>query len=349
MVEAGKGNLEAVQLALRHDPDLPQWQQIKGSALGAAARGGHIEIVRLLLEHKPPVGSTRAPGKYTPLHYAAQAGHLQVARLLLQHKAPLDAQTHDGETALIFAARRCHLELLKLLLDAGAALELQGGRYKHTALCAAVESDKSECIAELGRRGANSAVIVEYIGPSSANVTPLFAAVGTNKPQVVKALLDTGADPNLVRSGQTPLFEAARTGNAPIVTLLLAAKADPHRIDDEGGTPLMRAAESGDKQTVELLLLAKAQISAVDRQGVTPLLYAARRHRKQATMALLAAGADPLILSRQGERALEFLLVDMNQDAPELRPLLAKYLNKKGLPKKPLPPLPKVDGKPQSK
>lgn len=83
MVEAGKGNLEAVQLALRHDPDLPQWQQIKGSALGAAARGGHIEIVRLLLEHKAPVGSTRAPGKYTPLHYAAQAGHLQVARLLL--------------------------------------------------------------------------------------------------------------------------------------------------------------------------------------------------------------------------------------------------------------------------
>ncbi len=106
------------------------------------------------------------------------------------------------------------------------------------------------------------------------------------------------------------------------------------------GSALCEAARAGHVEIVRVLLQHQAPIDStrsVDQ--LTPLQYAALQHHKDVAMALLAAGADPMKLSKDGERAIELLVAEMRKDAPELQPLLAKYLNPDGQPKPPnLPP-----------
>jgi len=95
------------------------------------------------------------------------------------------------------------------------------------------------------------------------------------------------------------------------------------------GSALCEAARAGHVEIVRLLLQHQAPIDStrsVDQ--LTPLQYAALQHHKDVAMALLAAGADPMKLSKDGERAIELLVAEMRKDAPELQPLLAKYLNR---------------------
>jgi ankyrin repeat protein len=43
---------------------------------------------------------------WTPLLYASEKGHVEVARLLLEHKAAVNQATNVGDTALSCATRR---------------------------------------------------------------------------------------------------------------------------------------------------------------------------------------------------------------------------------------------------
>ena len=54
------------------------------------------------------------------LSAAAKGGHLEVVRLLLEAGADKNADRPDGVTALMLAAYNEHLEVVRLLLDAGA-------------------------------------------------------------------------------------------------------------------------------------------------------------------------------------------------------------------------------------
>lgn len=54
--------------------------------LHCAARMGHKELVKLLLEQKANPNSTTTAG-HTPLHIAAREGHVQTVRILLDMEA----------------------------------------------------------------------------------------------------------------------------------------------------------------------------------------------------------------------------------------------------------------------
>lgn len=60
--------------------------------LHCAARMGHNEMVKLLLEHKANPNSTTTAG-HTPLHIASREGHTQTARTLLDMNAQLTKMT----------------------------------------------------------------------------------------------------------------------------------------------------------------------------------------------------------------------------------------------------------------
>lgn len=55
-----------------------------------------------------------------PLNQAAWGGHVEVVRLLLQAGAKAHAPEGEGHTALTIAAERGHKEVVRLLLEAGA-------------------------------------------------------------------------------------------------------------------------------------------------------------------------------------------------------------------------------------
>jgi ankyrin repeat protein len=99
-----------------------QGEKYGRTALHLAAMNGHLEIVKLLLEHGADVNAKTKEGYgYTALHSAASNGHLEIVKLLLEHGADVNAKTkYGGYTALHSATMNGHLEIVKLLLEHGA-------------------------------------------------------------------------------------------------------------------------------------------------------------------------------------------------------------------------------------
>jgi hypothetical protein len=94
-----------------------------GTALHAAARRGHLNIVQLLLTHGADVN---APGLWgrTPLLFASVWGHLEVGRWLLEHGADVNAKDNDNDcTSLHMTASSGHLEFVRMLLRNHADLD----------------------------------------------------------------------------------------------------------------------------------------------------------------------------------------------------------------------------------
>jgi len=72
------------------------------TALYLAAEGGHIFIVKLLLQHPDiDVNSRNGPGGATALMGASRRGHSRIVELLLQHpRCEADTSDKDGNTAV---------------------------------------------------------------------------------------------------------------------------------------------------------------------------------------------------------------------------------------------------------
>lgn len=91
------------------------------SPLMLAALRGYMDICVALLARDADVNK---PG-WTPLHYAATGGHVEVIRWLLDNHAYIDASSPNGSTPLMMAAMYGTTESVKILLEAGADASIQ--------------------------------------------------------------------------------------------------------------------------------------------------------------------------------------------------------------------------------
>lgn len=96
------------------------------TALYLAARGGHAEVARVLVEAGADVNIPQRRG-LTPLHTAVLNGHAEVARVLVEAGADVNARTEAGSTALGVVQRRNYQEIVKLLEEAGAHFAVNTG------------------------------------------------------------------------------------------------------------------------------------------------------------------------------------------------------------------------------
>jgi len=187
------------------------------TALEWAARTGHTEVVKLLLDSNADVNAKRPTG-VTPLHIAAQEGRTEVVKLLLvDNNAHVNAKcSDDGTTPLYIAAQKTHPEVVKLLLDNNADVN---------ARC------------------------------SDDGCTPLYIAAQEGHTEVVKLLLDNNADVNgrCTDDGTTPLYTAAENGNTEVVKLLLDIKAKRNAKARSGKKPVDAARRNHHWDIVQLL------------------------------------------------------------------------------------------------
>lgn len=98
------------------------WQDETGeTALHIAARFGHVECAKILLEgsaeQKANLELTEKSFAWTPLHISAVDGHLPLAQLLVQAGAEAGKTDSFGWTAKEHAALRGHLQISKLLAE----------------------------------------------------------------------------------------------------------------------------------------------------------------------------------------------------------------------------------------
>ena len=114
---ARKGHAEVVKALLDNGADANVSRHVDGvTPLYIAAQNGNTKVVKLLLDNKADVNASRHTDGVTPLYIAALCGHTEVVKLLLDNKADVNARDTDGVTPLYVAALNGHTEVVKLLL-----------------------------------------------------------------------------------------------------------------------------------------------------------------------------------------------------------------------------------------
>jgi uncharacterized protein len=119
-----EGDPRAVEMMVESDPDLLEARDEEGNTpLMCAAGGGHVEIVRWLLDEGAATNEQNTRGS-TAVYWASWAGCTPAVRLLLEKGADATITSHDGWTCLITASVENCLDTVKCLLADPSALSV---------------------------------------------------------------------------------------------------------------------------------------------------------------------------------------------------------------------------------
>ena len=161
------------------------------SAATGAARGGHAEVLRLLLAHDPSAGSAPAAGDgVSALMVAAAAGSLDCVQLLLASAGGGDVGACDteGRSVLMYAAAGgsapCVSAMLAARADPNALDDLGRSPLVHAA--AAGDLPAIEALLDAAPAQLNS--------PDRCGLTPVLAAAAGGHQAAVEALAERGVE-----------------------------------------------------------------------------------------------------------------------------------------------------------
>jgi ankyrin repeat protein len=219
--------------------------------LHQAALHGHLNMVRLLLEHG--ADPTRDGNGWCPLTYAIKYKSPEAITLLLQAKIrdPV-ARNSWLERSLLYACRVGERGAVLQLLHAGAninAVEEEGVPKGATPLLLAVLNGEVKTAQLLIRHGARQDLTDEK------GRLPLPSAAENGHDLLVRDFIRAGGNPNL-KSGvneDTLLILAAAKEHEKVIKVLLENGADKEATNKFGETALDIAEEGGQKEIVKLL------------------------------------------------------------------------------------------------
>ncbi len=319
------GDLDRVKTLVKGDSE----EALNKGAMRDAARGGHVAIVKFLLDNKGDPDDADFGGM-TVLYFALEQP--EVVKVLIRAgaevKSPLkDTRTlatgplPDGCTILHIAARSGVTETARLLIEAGVDVDARDPRGA-TALQYAAYSGSLEIVKLLhqhkasikgddGVQALRAAVSRIYYAEQDAGVIDhykaiiafltkegvpidLRTAVVLGDLQQVKKLVTENA---LRAEKPTPrdkpvLHLAVGLNQKDIVTALLDGGAPIEGVDDSGYTALHDAAFWGRAEIAKMLIDRGAKVAARTDSGATPLSEAARCGKIAAARVLIADGAD---------------------------------------------------------
>ncbi|KAI0856303.1 ankyrin repeat-containing domain protein [Xylaria cubensis] len=216
------------------------------SALWFAARGGDIDMVRLL------ANKANNEDREWALLSASENGHSEVVEFLLaSNDIDPDVQNEVGETSLFLAAWAGHIGVVKSLLQT-MRVDINTATHprRYTPLIIATAEGHEMVAKLLLERGAKPELT------DHAKRTVLFYAATEGRKQVLKLLIaDKRVDfDSRDHYGSTPLSAAVRRGHDVVVNLLLAAGGvDICSQDKFGRTPLSWAAKNGYTDILDVL------------------------------------------------------------------------------------------------
>jgi len=304
-----------------------------------AAREGHIESVRALLDAGADVNQVSAGDRTSPLLIATINGHFDLAMFLLEKGADPQAAAENSATPL-YGAINCewapkalypqpraqvnqkttYLELVRALLDKGADPNMR-----------------------LNKKVWYSGYSFDLSGVDETGATPFWRAAYASDVDAMKMLVAYGADPDIrtkriagrPRAGDIDREVRDVSGLPPVpvggpgVTALQAAAgvgygegfaANSHRFAPIG----MLAAV---KYLVEDL---HADVNAYDHEGNTALHHAAARGDVEMIHYLVSKGADVTAVTREGRTTADMANgpVQRTQPFPEAVALLEKLGSK---------------------
>ena len=194
-----------------HGEDVNAWSGYHGTPLRAASYKGHIDVVRVLLDHGANVNTSDK--KNTPLISAYHGRHLEIMRLLLGNGADVDAPDDLDDSVLNRASKHGQADVIHLLLQHNADVNYKGF-LDWTPLQGALLYGQTKVVQLLLDHGAD-------VAQSSGDSPPLHIAIRDHFFEIVQLLLEHGADVTIrdVRD-RTPYQVAKSKGLTEIAQLL---------------------------------------------------------------------------------------------------------------------------------
>ncbi|MBP0011246.1 ankyrin repeat domain-containing protein [Roseofilum sp. Belize Diploria] len=265
------------------------------------AKEGDSQWVKNYLERggNPNV---KAVGDVTPLYLAAQAGHLDVVRLLVEHGADVNQKASGMSldcTPILVAMYRKHDEIVDFLLESGVEKDvyLAAGLGDLETLKALLQDEED----------VNSIRNTDPSKPYLRGKSLLHLATSRDSVDMVEFLLEEKKGNVDIRDGDgyTPLHDAAGQNALTVAQLLIERGAAVDAPSQNSSTPLHRASACGRVKMIELLLDNGADINAID--GIsrsTPLHKAIGTNRIEAVKILITRGASLKIKKSFGETPL---------------------------------------------
>jgi uncharacterized protein len=342
MTAARTGNVAVVQALLAAGADVSAREADMGQdALIWALAERHLEVVRLLLEHRADTRGKTKNG-FTPLLFAVRHGSLEAVRMLIARGADVNETATDGTSPLLMAVVRGHVDIAELLLGAGADPNASAAGF--TALHWVAGTWESAFT-----RDYRAGEWPRLVGLKSSERLRLMAALLSRgadvNARVTRGVPRFGSSAWKIHGGgtaqsATPFFFAASVGDVEVMRFLLAHGADPHLPTRDKTTPFIAAAglaveesetripEARHLEAVKMLLDLGADVRSTNNQGDTALHGAAFLGYDTVAQLLLERGGELNARNKQGQTpyriALGVMVTQMFFEHPGTAALLKK-------------------------
>lgn len=143
MEAAASENINVVSYLVSKNADVNALNKLGADPLTIALASGEAALARILLQNGSNPNLKWNKMNLTHLMNAARNGHLEVLKLLLDYSAEINAQDDKGNTALHYATSEGFSRIVKTLVSEGANKDLKNIKGE-TPLDIAISSDHKE-------------------------------------------------------------------------------------------------------------------------------------------------------------------------------------------------------------